>query len=128
LFFVEGAGITQTNRLRPKFLSELGFKDIFIQYYNYENKSDYLDRIIYRSGKPPKKDVMWDKNVGFIQDMKWSLEDEESGINCVVMDNKFDSPIYDLGVKFFTMIGMEDYIDEFLEFVSKFDYINKNKF
>lgn len=128
IFFVEGAGITQTNRLRPKFLSDIGFDNIFVQYYNYENKEDYLNRIIYRSGERPKKDVMWDKNSGFIQDMLWSFEDQENGVKCDVFDDKFDSPIYDLGVKFLVTLGMDDYIDNFVNFVLEFDYINKNKF
>jgi len=36
-FVIEGAGVTGTNRLRPKFLYEyVGCKNLYMQYYNYK--------------------------------------------------------------------------------------------
>lgn len=127
--FVEGAGVTQTNRLRPHFLSNsLGFTKIFIQYYNYDNKQDYLDRIVYRSGKVPEKATMWDKNASFIAESLWSLKDQET-IACEVFINKFDAPIEDLGVKFLKFIGSdEETIKDFIDFTKEFDYVCKNSF
>ena len=127
--FVEGAGVTQTNRLRPKFLHEqLGYESIMIQYYNYDNKQDYLDRITYRSGKVPTKATMWDKNSSFIAESAWSLIDQKT-IDCEVYINQFNAPISDLGVKFFKFIGLDkETIDDFVEFTKEFDYINKNNF
>ena len=133
-FLVEGAGITQTHRLRPAFLKGIGFDRIYVQYYNYpiEGKVEYYKRIIYRSGEKPKKDVMWDKNVGFIKDSQLSLEDKkeliEADPNIVVRVNEFDEPMYDFGVQFFSIFGYFDEIEPFKKFVSKFDYINTNKF
>ena len=129
-FIIEGAGITQTHRLRPKFLKqEIGFDTIMIQYYNYpvEGKQNYYDRIIYRSGEKPKKDVMWDKNLGFIKDCEFSNDDSKT-VDCEVFDSNFDTPVYDFGVKFFKLVGALDFIEEFKKFVSKFDYIKQNKF
>lgn len=127
--FVEGAGVTQTNRLRPKFLHDvLGFTDIYIQYYNYENKQDYLDRITYRSGKVPDKATMWNKNSSFIAEAVWSLEDQKT-IKCEVYVDQYTAPIYDLGVKFLKFIGMDiEAIAEFVLFTEDFDYVNTNRF
>jgi len=127
--FVEGAGVTQTNRLRPKFLhEELGFEKIFIQYYNYADKQDYLDRITFRSGKVPTKATMWDKNSSFIAESIWSLEDQKH-IECEVFVNQFDAPIEDLGVKFLRFIGSSKAdIDDFIKFTKDFDYVSINNF
>jgi hypothetical protein len=133
-FVVEGAGITQTNRLRPKFLTEIGFDSIYLQYYNYpaEGKEEYYKRIIYRSGEKPKKDVMWDKNLGFIRDAEWS-EKEITQINTnkvnVMLDVKeFDEPIDDFGCKLLYFTQNSKQIEGFQKFVKELDYINTNKF
>lgn len=132
-FVVEGAGITQTHRLRPKFLiEELGFENILMQYYNYpeEGKEKYYSRIIYRSGEKPKKDVMWDKNVGFINDSKFSekeIKNLTSG-NVKLYKNEFEEPISDFGEKFLLFTNQIDQYDKFVDFVEEFNYIDKNKF
>jgi hypothetical protein len=128
-FIVEGAGITQTHRLRPKFLNEeVGFELIMVQYYNYPegDKQSYHDRIIYRSGEKPNKEAMWEKNEGFIKECGWSKEDSKN-IDCVVFENNFDAEIYDLGVKFLQLIGHEKLISDFKQFTTDFGYINLNK-
>jgi len=133
-FIVEGAGITQTHRLRPKFLQEIGFEDILIQYYNYpeDGKQEYYNRIIYRSGEKPKKDVMWDKNIGFINDCKFSRKElaqctDESFIN--VFENDFKTPIFDFGSKLIVLMNDDRFeTADFIKFTEEFDYINKNKF
>jgi len=129
-FIVDGAGITQTNRLRPKFLAAGGFKNIFIQYYNYLNKEDYLSRIIYRSGAAPKKDVMWDKNGGFISDYNFSMKEisEINDINHYIDNKMFDELIDDFGIKFLLFTKNENLIEDFMDFVESNDYINKNSF
>jgi hypothetical protein len=128
-FIIDGAGITQTHRLRPKFLrGEIGFNDILIQYYIYDNKQQYLDRIIYSSGEPPKKDVMWEKNDGFMADCCWSMEDSKS-IKCTVYCNDVTPSIDDFGIKLLKHIKSDtELIDGFIEFVQEMDYVNVNKF
>lgn len=130
-FLVEGAGITQTHRLRPKFLKDLGFKNILLQYYNYplKGKQEYYDRIIYRNGEKPKKDVMWEKNLGFINDYKFSIKEaEECGnINLRVYSNLHDTDIEDFGFKFLDFNDSNEFMEDFVKFTLEFDYINKNK-
>jgi hypothetical protein len=129
---VEGAGITQTHRLRPKFLSESGFENIMMQYYNYpeKGKEQYYNRIIYRSGEKPKKDVMWDKNLGFINDAKFSEKEikEVQGVKIFMSKDEFEEPPSDFGEKYFIFTKQMDNYNDFLDFVEEFDYINKNKF
>jgi len=131
-FIIEGAGIVQTNRLRPTFLSEIGFKDIFMQYYNYgdEGRDDYHARIVYRSGEPPKKNTMWEKNIGMIRDCVKSRDEASllKKVNFEIHDNLFDTPIEDYGVKFLKFTGNGKLVKDFKKFVKEYDYINTNKF
>lgn len=131
-FIVEGAGVTGTYRLRPVFLEEIGFFNIIIQYYNYplNAKQDYYNRIIYRSGEKPKKDVMWSKNLGMIRDSKKSEEEilKCNSANVHVFKNEFNEHISDFGKKYFMFTNQGEMVNGFLNFVKEFDYINKNKF
>jgi len=128
-FVIEGAGITDTHRLRPQFLNNvIGFNQIVLQYYSYESQDQYLNRIIYRSGQVPKKDVMWNRNVGFGRDYDRSIKESVGIDNCLVYKDNFDVPIWDFGVKYLISSGLDELIDEFIQYTEEFDYINRNKF
>lgn len=130
---IEGAGTTQSNRLRPLFLrNELGVDKIFIQYYNYreDQKDEYDKRLILRSGKKADKDTMWDKCRSYNKEYEKSLDEAQQigGENVFIDYQLFDVPIDDYGIKFLIMKGLEDLVPEFIQFVSDFDYINQNNF
>lgn len=133
-FVIEGAGVTGTNRLRPLFLREYcGVDDIFIKYYNFKEteKQEYLDRIMQRSGKLPGKGTMWDKVKGFENDFSKSIEDiEKLGDSSIFVEyGHYTDPIEDFGICLLSFMNMEDeMINGFIDFVEKFDYVNKNKF
>jgi len=130
-FVIEGAGVTQSNRFRPRFLREYcGFTSIFIQYYNFTEaqKEQYLDRIVNRTGCLPKKDTMWQKRKSFeFESLK--VEPEFSLIEC---SNKFysydlfDTAVEDFGVKFLKFTGLPELVPDFLEFVETLDIISYN--
>lgn len=135
---VEGAGVTQTNRLRPKFLfEELGIENVYIQYYNFleSEKDKYEERLILRSGSVPPKGTMWDKCRSYNKEHSKSIKESEDltgkGTFEVFWDS-YDTPIFDFGLKFM-IICMPDIFCEdlelfFLEFVEKYDYQNKNTY
>lgn len=128
-FVVEGAGITLTNRLRPEFLiTKVGYTNIMLQYYNYNNRDEYLKRIIYRSGEPPKSDAMWVKNKSYIIEVGKTQDEIDKGYFAYLFEDSFDAPISDFGDKMLMLLEMEDFIESFREFTQSFDYINKNKF
>lgn len=82
-FLIEGAGITDTYRLRPKFLlNELRFSKVVIIYFNYskDQKDKYLDRVFKRNGKYPNKDSGWNKYKNYQNDALKALE-EASNFN-----------------------------------------------
>lgn len=131
-FIIEGAGVTRTNRLRPLYLhDECGFDNIFMQYYNYsqDQKPEYLNRIVGRSGKEPGKGTMWDKCIDFEREGEVSKQ-ECLEVKCRTFHSYdlFDVPINDFGIKFLNFLGLPDFIDEFKKFTDKFDYISINKF
>jgi len=133
---VEGAGITQTFRNRPQFIWEyLQAKKIYIQYYNYNNYEleDYKKRIMYRSGKLPKKMTMWTKNKSFITDYSFSIiEKEEILKHCEIdidlVNDNFDSLLEDFGVKYLSKIEKSEYIDQYKKYCIDHDYTKVNSF
>lgn len=132
-FLVEGAGTTGSNRLRPLFLADNGFNEIYVQYYNFhqDQKREYLDRIVYRSGKEPKIGSMWFKNIGFKNDfLIGRIECDMIKDRCksTVCYDYYNAPSWDFGVKYFTYKNDQKNADGFKYFVKKLDYVNKNKF
>lgn len=136
-FFLEGAGTTQSHRFRPKFLHEYcGFNEIVMQYYNYggeKNHEEYYNRIIYRSGKKPSRDTMWEKEVSYTKEAEVFTVNEikELGDRCfsAFFHDLYDALPYDLGVKYFGMMFLDaDYSEDFKRFVLESDYININCF
>lgn len=133
---VEGAGITGSNRYRPLFAFEyLSANKIFIQYYNYSNQDDYLERIVGRSGEIPKKGTMWNKNLGFISDCKKSFVEKDcivqNGFDAneiCVFENNFDENVNDFGVKYLKFIGKEVLIEEYKQYCIDHDYTKINNF
>jgi hypothetical protein len=131
---VEGAGVTQTNRLRPLFLrEELGIEKIYIQYYNFRNdqKDEYEQRLILRSGKIAEIGTMWDKCKSFNKEYDFSIEEREKLGNCEnikVFWDDHETHISDFGLKYLMMSDLEELCEDFLNFVDEFDYISKNKF
>lgn len=105
-YIIEGAGITDSYRFRPKYLKEIGFENIFVQYYTYKDdqKDQYLKRIFDRTGKHPSKDSGWNKRNNFRGDLKFSVEDEIelslSGVPCLVLEDPYDTDIDDFSYKF----------------------------
>jgi hypothetical protein len=120
---VEGAGITGTNRLRPMFLcSEVGFLNIFMIRYDYVDgaRKDYDDRIYYRSGKITNTNQMWSKLGGFANDINKSRNEAivvNNAGGCVyVEDLPYDAPRYDLGIRFFDIVGLSCINSDFIKF------------
>lgn len=106
-FVVEGSGITDSNRLRPKFLHEYcGFDVTLIQYYNFNasQKEFYQKRILDRSGKLPNKDSMFNKIKNFEGDYERSIK-EASESDLVFYDDP-STPINDFALKFFDLIEL----------------------
>lgn len=130
---IEGAGVTQSNRLRPKFLHEYcGCRNIFIQYYNYtqDQKDKYLERVMGRSGKYPGE-TMWDKASSFEKENFMSIQEKADlpvSVNTYVDYKLYDAPIEHFGVEIFKFLGMNEFVPEFTKFVNDFDYISINKF
>lgn len=128
-FVVEGAGITLTHRLRPEFLiKEIGYENIMLQYYNYNNRDEYLERIIYRSGEPPRSDAMWVKNKSYIIEVTKTQDEIDKGFNAYLFEDNHLAPISDFGDKMLLLLEMDDFVEDFRKFCEEFDYINKNKF
>lgn len=130
---IEGAGVTQTNRLRPEFLfNELEFKKIYIQYYNYpsDGLDVYMDRIRERSGEKKVKDTMWKKNKSFRKEFRKSIIEKNNigSKNIFIYDSGFMADIDDFGIKFLSIMDLKNLIIEFCEFCTNFDYISKNKY
>jgi len=133
--FLEGAGTTQSNRFRPKFLFEdAGYRNIMMQYYNYggdKNHEEYYKRIIYRSGKKPTRDTMWDKEQSYTKEVTFSNKEMfDLGNKCFscVFHDYFDTPSWDLGVKFFGIFFDKDHSEDFKKFVIELNYTDINKF
>jgi len=130
---IEGAGVTQSHRLRPRFLYDYcGCKSIFIQYYNYtqQQKDKYLERVMGRSGKYPGE-TMWDKASAFEKENFMSIsekEDIKDLANVYVDYQLYDAPIEHFGVEFFKFLGLNDFVPGFIEFVENLNYISTNKF
>lgn len=132
---IEGASVFDSYRFRPKYLyEECGFDNIFMQYYNYTKtqRDDYIARIVGRTGVPPRKDVMWTKNIAFVRECEKSITDEKEMKNIAnrikVNVGAFDEPIEDFGIFYLTATNQKQYIKKFLRFVKKFDYINRNTY
>lgn len=133
---IDGAGTTVTWRLRPLDLCGTSeFTNILHVRYDYRDDQwdDYCARIAYRSGKPPKGDCMWRKHKTFQHDFEKAVEEaklvNEAGGNVVLRDKAYDTPVWDLGAEVFKFYGFEDnYIQDFVDFCKKSDYINRNSF
>jgi type IV secretory pathway VirB4 component len=98
---IEGAGITDSYRFRPKFLREYcNFDLTLIQYYSFNKtqKQQYLERIERRTGKLPKSDVMFNKISNFEGDFNRSMK--EASINDIVYYDNYDVFVDDFFVKF----------------------------
>lgn len=131
---VEGAGVTQTNRLRPKFLFEFcGYDTVFMQYYNYrtDQKEEYIQRIVYRTGEAPKRNTMWDKCIAFeVEAKKTDDEMKELGdaVDVVNFYNLYDTEVTDFGVKFLYFIGLDILIEPFQKYCAESTYLIDNSF
>lgn len=131
---IEGAGITQSNRYRPLFMrKDLGIKNIYIQYYNFKNeeKDEYDQRIMLRSGKLPPKGTMWDKCSSFNKEYQFSLNEKESLENnetIYVNWDHYTTPIDDYGTKMLVLMGLDFLVERFISYTESFDYIAKNRF
>lgn len=102
---VEGAGITDSHRFRSKFLREYcGFERTLIQYYNFnfEQKNDYFKRILDRSGKLPRTEVMFNKIANFEGDYKKALQEKTE--NDLVCYDTFDCEVSDFTNKVLTLL------------------------
>lgn len=132
---VEGAGVTLSNRLRPKFLFEYcGFTDQFYQYYNYENsdygKEKYHERLMLRSGKVTEKDSMWTKCKSYEGEFK-KVEEEAKELEISVMHFYDDETpdISHLGIQMLIYLHFsEEEILAFHEFCELIDYKSLNVF
>ncbi len=138
-FIIEGSALTFSHRHRPNFYyKELGFIKMYFQYYNFtkDQHLEYLDRIIHRKGKPPvgEGEAMWRKRKAFEDEYtKMFVETqevkslcEEAQVNCFY--NMYDSPVYDLGVKLFTFLGLEAFILDFILFCKRYDHEDMSYF
>lgn len=73
---------------------------------------------------------MWNKVKGFEFDCLKSADDIEILTDCdIFLDyGGYDDPIDDFGIKFMDFLKLDYLIEDFKNFVKKFDYINKNKY
>lgn len=132
-FIVEGAGVMDSYRFRPKFLyEECNFEKIFMQCYNYtsEQKELYIERTLLRSGRPPKKDSMWGKRKAYeLEEAKSIADQQEIGKDRIELSYDLsDLPIYDFGIKYLKFTGQRNLVRSFKEFVKEFDYVNRNNY
>lgn len=124
-FCIEGSSIVRSYRFRPLYLrNEIGFDFVFIQYYNFKNKQDFIDRKFIRSKKIGENG--WDCNESFINDYYKSLDESKkfNDDSVIVVENNFDSPVYDIGVKVLNQIGGEFLINKYIDFCNSNFKIN----
>lgn len=132
---IDGAGITATWRLRPLSLcGDSEFTNILYVRYDYkeDQRGEYDNRLLYRSGVFSKGDCMWRKNSNFKHDCEKAVEEgkevNEAGGNVVVHDQPFDSPEWDLGVHIFNFFELPEFCNDFIDYCKRSDYIRKNSF
>jgi hypothetical protein len=132
---LEGAGTSVSWRLRPmELIAVCEFMNILYVRYDFTEKEheEYYDRVVYRSGKPPKGDAMWHKRSGFESDIAKSREEaallNAEGANVVIKEEAYSSPVWDLGCSIFEFFGVPEICGEFREYVNKGNYINQNRY
>lgn len=132
---LDGAGVTVTHRLRPtELVLRSGFGNILHVRYDYteDQWDEYIERIKYRSGKPPRGDQMWKKRKTFQNDLLKAQEEvkglTEYGITLETYDEPYDIDVWDLGVKILEFIGHPEACEDFLDFCLSSDYIQVNSF
>ena len=125
-FVIEGAGITQSNRLRPLYLMEfVKPESISMYYFIYKCREDYDNRIIKRSGKKASKDTAWIKHPSFVWDAEESVRENVWGEKVSVKvfdveDSKINQSIFG-----YDFIGK--FIDEESALIYK-DFIRLDKY
>jgi len=114
----EGYSNMDTFRVRPKHMSSNGCKKFFYQiyYYGKENFDSYINRIIERSGKPPKGTTAFEKEgaiLGLYGKIKKELEEFDGGY---LKQFPFDADITSLGYDYLKFLELNELADEFLEY------------
>lgn len=130
---IDGAGTTATYRLRPiELCGDCGYTNILhIRYYYQEDQKDeYMDRLVYRSGKLPKSDAMWRKNFegDYLKAVEEAKDVNEAGGNVVVQNKLYNVPEWDTGEEIFKFFEMPELCNDFIEFCKKVDYTKQNSF
>lgn len=132
---IDGAGVTATHRLRPECLmAESEMMNILYVRYDYreDQREEYRARIIYRSGEPPKGDQMFRKNGNFLHDYEKAVKEAElvnqCGGNAVIVNQPYDAPVWDLGVRILEFFGMNDLVEPYKEYAEASDYIQQNSY
>lgn len=114
-FCIEGSSVTRSDKFRPQFLlNSMGYSFVIVQYYNFVNKQEFIDRKFVRSGKVGENG--WDVNDAFLRDMSKALDESKKFENSVIFENNFDEPVYDIGVKIFVRMNLEFMIDDFINY------------
>jgi len=113
----EGYSNMDTFRVRPKHMSSNGCKKFFYQiyYYGKENFDKYIDRIVERSGKPPKGTTAFEKEgaiLGFYDKIKRELEEFEGYAKKL----PFNADITSLGYDYLKFLELNELAEEFLEY------------
>jgi len=131
--YVEGSGVTDSFRFRPKFLcEEINPDNLEILFFLYkddeEGKKHYFDRIMYRSGKVPGES-MWSKNRAYCKTVGNCEEEMKSVTTPVKLHvHYYDAPVDIVGITLLESLGRSEWTSEFVEFCKKDNYISINKF
>lgn len=132
---IDGAGVTATHRLRPECLmAESEMMNILYVRYDYreDQRDEYRARITYRSGEPPKGDQMFRKNGNFLHDYEKAVKEAElvnqCGGNAVIVNQPYDAPVWDLGVRILEFFGCGELVSEYRKFAEASDYIKQNSY
>lgn len=72
----EGEPMICSHRYRAKHLYEyMGIRKLMTRYYVYDNKDEYLARIVERSGTPPTRDGGWARNDMYLPQYTKDMEE-----------------------------------------------------
>lgn len=113
----EGEPLIISNKYRPTWMKDyFPIDSTFHMIFYYENKEQYHQRVIGRSGKPPPGDGAWRRNPQYrVYSEKVKSDGFTEGVD-YVSGHLFDADHSIFGEKWLQYVGLVDLIDEFLEF------------
>lgn len=116
---IEGTIPTRTHRMRPERLVNIGgVRKILLLYFIFDinDKDTYIERVTYRSGRPPLKNTGWEAQVGYLDDLRKAKEELfNADCNCSILNYSFDASKTKVGEEWLRFF-VGDYIDEMKRF------------